>query len=165
MTGGLIIQTFHRASLQISAARVEVCIEMSTFLKHHMFGCNPQFCRAGGKCFVRRLSRESSCRRGSADVSQSQVEATRQPAAAVTRRLQGDPDQTGQQNQRCSQEEAEEGRGERGGGGGGGTAGGGHTVEEKVEVFVTGARKSTLDNRWRRELQPAQLNVSSAEHL
>lgn len=113
-----------------------------------MFSCKRQFCRAGGKCFVPDVHeslRTSSCRRRSADVSQSQVEATRQPAAAVTRRLQGDPDQTGQQNQRCSQEEVEEGRGERGGGGGGGgTAGGGHTVEEKVEVFVTGARKSTF---------------------
>ena len=76
------------------------------------------------------------------------MEATRQPAAALARRLQGDPDQTGQQNQSCSQEEVEEGWGERGGGGGGGGAGGGaggggagggtgHTVEE-VEVFVTG---------------------------
>lgn len=112
-----------------------------------MFSCKRQFCRAGGKCFVPDVHeslRTSSCRRRSADVSQSQVEATRQPAAAVTRRLQGDPDQTGQQNQR-SREEVEEGRGERGGGGGGGgTAGGGHTVEEKVEVFVTGARKSTF---------------------
>ena len=75
------------------------------------------------------------------------MEATRQPAAALARRLQGDPDQTGQQNQSCSQEEVEEGWGERGGGGGGGGGGGagggaggggtGHTVEE-VEVFVTG---------------------------
>lgn len=58
------------------------------------------------------------------------MEATGHPAAAVTRRLQGDPDQTGQENQSCSQEEVEEGWGEQGGRS---PAAGGHTVEEEEE--------------------------------
>lgn len=53
------------------------------------------------------------------------------------RRLQDEPDQTGQQGQDCSQEEVEEGWGEQaGGGGGGGLAAGGYTVEEEEEVEV-----------------------------
>lgn len=50
---------------------------------------------------------------GAVDVAQCQVEAAMHPAAAaVTRRLQGDPEEAGQQRQSSSQEE------ERGGGGG-----------------------------------------------
>lgn len=63
------------------------------------------------------------------------MEAARHLAAAVTWRLQGDPDQTGQQSKSCSQEEVENGWGERGGMG---PAAGGHTVqEEEVEVLVS----------------------------
>ena len=79
----------------------------------------------------------SSGGRRSVDVPQSQVEAARRPAAAVTRRLHQDPDQTGQESQRCSQQEAEEGRAERGGGtppAGGGT-GGGLLSEGRVRIF------------------------------
>lgn len=67
------------------------------------------------------------------DVPQCQVEASMHPAAAaVTRRLQGDPDQTGQQSQSCSQEEAEQR--------GGGSAAGGCTVQmEEVEVLESGS--------------------------
>lgn len=54
------------------------------------------------------------------------MEAPRRPAAAVIRRLHDEPDQTGQQSQSCSQEEAEGGRG---GQGRGRPAAGGHTVE------------------------------------
>lgn len=63
------------------------------------------------------------------------MEATRHPAAAVTRRLQDDPDQTGQESQSCSQEEVEEGWGEQGGMG---PAVGGDTVEEEaIEMLVS----------------------------
>lgn len=92
------------------------------------------------------VSGRPSCRRGSVDVSQCYVEATRHPAAAVTRRLHHDPDQTGQESQGRGQEEVEEGWGEQGGRG---PAAGGRTVEEEgVEVLspsirsLTGARQS-----------------------
>lgn len=59
------------------------------------------------------------------------MEATWEPAAAVTRRLQDDPDQAGQESQRCNQKDVEEGRGEQRGRG---PAAGGQTVEEDKEV-------------------------------
>lgn len=75
----------------------------------------------------------SSGRRRPVDVPQCQVEATRHPAAALTRRLQDGPDQTGQESQRGGQEEAEEGWGEQGGRD---PAAGRLTVEEReVEVL------------------------------
>lgn len=69
------------------------------------------------------------------------------PAAAVTRRLQDDPDQIGQESQSCSQKEVEEGWAEQGGRG---PAAGGHTVEERwrcyclVWMLSCGARRSTF---------------------
>lgn len=59
-----------------------------------------------------QVSAGSSCRWGSVDVCQHEVEGAMQLATAVARRLQGEPHHTGQQSQSCSQEEAQEGWGE-----------------------------------------------------
>lgn len=67
------------------------------------------------------------------DVPQCQVEASMHPAAAaVTRRLQGDPDQTGQHSQSCSQDEVEQREGA--------SAAGGRTVKmEEMQVLTSGS--------------------------
>lgn len=72
--------------------------------------CQARFTPAGGKFCPFRLHFEQASRwRRSVDVRQHQVEAATHPvAAAVTRLLQAEPDQAGQQGHDRRQEEAEQ---------------------------------------------------------